>query len=79
MFLIDKEEQDTKGVVFNIEHYHVNDGIGIRTNVFLKGCNLWCQWCCNPESQNFKTPGGDSPEAVYEVRDLFQGLPGRRS
>lgn len=55
MFLIDKEEQETKGIVFNIEHYHVNDGIGIRTNVFLKGCNLWCQWCCNPESQNFKS------------------------
>ncbi len=53
MFNFDKEEQLIKGIVFNIEHYHVNDGIGIRTNVFLKGCNLWCPWCCNPESQKF--------------------------
>lgn len=53
MLLFDKEEQLIKGIVFNIEHYHINDGIGIRTNVFLKGCNLWCPWCCNPESQKF--------------------------
>ncbi|HBU13324.1 MAG TPA: glycyl-radical enzyme activating protein [Clostridiales bacterium] len=51
MFLDNKEEFETYGTVFNIENYHINDGAGIRTNVFLKGCNLWCQWCCNPESQ----------------------------
>lgn len=51
MFWSDKIEQETKGNVFNVEHYHVHDGEGIRTNVFLKGCNLWCPWCCNPESQ----------------------------
>ncbi|MDR1292318.1 MAG: glycyl-radical enzyme activating protein [Clostridiales Family XIII bacterium] len=54
MFFDNKEEYDTTGVVFNIEQYHVNDGSGIRTNVFLKGCNLWCQWCCNPESQSLQ-------------------------
>ncbi len=51
MFWTDAAERDTVGMVFNIEHYHVHDGSGIRTNVFLKGCNLWCPWCCNPESQ----------------------------
>lgn len=51
---IEKKEQNTYGTVFNIEHYHVHDGEGIRTNVFLKGCNLWCQWCCNPESQRME-------------------------
>ena len=43
-------EETTNGIVFNIEHFHVHDGEGIRTNVFLKGCNLHCPWCCNPES-----------------------------
>jgi pyruvate formate lyase activating enzyme len=51
MFFNDPHENEIKGIVFNIEKYHINDGEGIRTNVFLKGCNLWCQWCCNPESQ----------------------------
>jgi pyruvate formate lyase activating enzyme len=42
------------GMVFNVMHYALHDGPGIRTVVFLKGCPLACQWCHNPESQ---TPG----------------------
>jgi pyruvate formate lyase activating enzyme len=40
-----------KGIVFNIQRFSVNDGPGIRTIVFLKGCPLRCFWCSNPESQ----------------------------
>ncbi len=42
------------GVVFNIQKFSVNDGPGIRTVVFLKGCPLHCKWCANPESQSTK-------------------------
>jgi pyruvate formate lyase activating enzyme len=38
------------GTVFNIMRFSVNDGPGIRTTVFLKGCPLACPWCHNPES-----------------------------
>ena len=38
------------GMVFDIQRYSVHDGPGIRTTVFLKGCNLRCFWCHNPES-----------------------------
>ncbi|MCX8032413.1 MAG: glycyl-radical enzyme activating protein [Thermoleophilia bacterium] len=41
----------TKGMVFNIQRYSIDDGPGIRTTVFLKGCPLTCLWCSNPESQ----------------------------
>lgn len=41
------------GIIFNIQRYSVNDGPGIRTVVFLKGCPLNCKWCSNPESQNY--------------------------
>ena len=41
------------GLIFDIQHYAVHDGPGIRTLVFLKGCPLECLWCCNPESQGF--------------------------
>jgi len=38
-------------MVFDIQHYAVHDGPGIRTLVFLKGCPLACAWCANPESR----------------------------
>lgn len=37
------------GIIFSIEEFAVNDGPGIRTTVFLKGCPLRCAWCHNPE------------------------------
>lgn len=37
------------GTVFDIQHFCVDDGPGIRTTVFLKGCPLRCAWCHNPE------------------------------
>ncbi len=40
------------GVIFDIKRYSINDGPGIRTTVFLKGCPLRCVWCHNPEGQN---------------------------
>ncbi len=36
--------------VFDIQRYSSHDGPGIRTTVFLKGCNMQCVWCANPES-----------------------------
>ena len=36
--------------IFNIQRYSLNDGEGIRTVVFFKGCPHLCPWCANPES-----------------------------
>jgi pyruvate formate lyase activating enzyme len=41
-----------RGVIFNIQGFSLQDGPGIRTTVFFKGCPLRCPWCSNPESQN---------------------------
>lgn len=35
--------------VFDIKRFSINDGDGIRTTIFLKGCPLACKWCQNPE------------------------------
>jgi len=40
------------GLVFDIQRFSLNDGHGIRTLIFLKGCPLRCEWCANPESQD---------------------------
>lgn len=36
--------------IFNIQRYSLNDGRGIRTVIFFKGCPHTCPWCANPES-----------------------------
>lgn len=41
-----------KGIIFDIKHFAIHDGPGIRTTVFMKGCPCDCWWCHNPESKN---------------------------
>lgn len=48
--------------VFNIQKFCTDDGPGIRTTVFLKGCHLRCAWCHNPE--------GLSREPLLELRTV---------
>ncbi len=43
-------ENEIAGNVINIQHYCYQDGPGVRTTVFVKGCSLRCRWCGNPES-----------------------------
>jgi len=38
-----------KGRITNIQRFSIDDGPGIRTTIFLKGCSLHCSWCHNPE------------------------------
>ena len=47
--------------VSEIQHFSTGDGPGIRTTVFLKGCNLHCPWCHNPE-----TVSAEPERLVYE-------------
>ena len=41
--------------LFNIQHFSLYDGPGIRTVLFFKGCPLNCVWCHNPESKSSVT------------------------
>jgi pyruvate formate lyase activating enzyme len=43
------EGTGTTGTIFNVQRFSIEDGPGIRTTVFMKGCPLSCTWCHNPE------------------------------
>ncbi len=45
--------------VVNIQRFSTEDGPGIRTTVFFKGCPMRCPWCHNPETVRFE------PEVVW--------------
>lgn len=53
-----------EGTIFDIKHFAVHDGPGIRQTVFFKGCPLNCWWCHNPESQDV------NPEKYIRINKL---------
>ncbi|MFO6427993.1 [formate-C-acetyltransferase]-activating enzyme [Escherichia coli] len=55
--------RDDVARIFNIQRYSLNDGEGIRTVVFFKGCPHLCPWCANPESISGKIQGPVRREA----------------
>lgn len=75
----------TNGTVFNVQRFTVHDGPGIRTEFFLKGCPLRCDWCGNPESFK-KVPQigvyptrcigvskcGDCVKACHNGKEIFE-------
>jgi len=57
-YLCNRKQEEM--LIFDIKRYAVNDGPGIRTTLFMKGCPLRCAWCHNPESW---TP---QPQLLYK-------------
>jgi len=59
----DTKNKIIRPLITNIQRYSLQDGPGIRTTIFLKGCSLRCPWCHNPETQR------TLPEVNYNVEN----------
>ena len=70
-----KADRNETGVIFNIQKYSVNDGPGIRTVVFFKGCPLRCRWCSNPESQLARIQILQDPEKCLHCHHCIEICP----
>ncbi len=70
-----EEPSAARGVVFDIRRFSLDDGPGIRTTVFLKGCPLRCLWCHNPESRDPEPEVGFFAEQCIGCRDCERACP----
>ena len=67
-----------KNIVTNIQRFCLQDGPGIRTTIFFKGCNLNCPWCSNPENQSFEIEKSIDGEKTYgkeyDIENLYNEI-----
>lgn len=63
-----------------IQRLCLQDGPGVRTTVFLKGCYLSCPWCCNPETIHYdsyllfcKDSSLCGKSSLCKLCEVFQG------
>jgi pyruvate formate lyase activating enzyme len=68
-------ENGVTGLIFDIQRYSLDDGPGIRTTVFLKGCPLRCAWCQNPESISPEPEIGFRGERCMDCRLCLEACP----
>lgn len=61
--------------IFDIKRYAINDGPGIRIVIFLKGCNLNCAWCHNPESISGETERMYAPAKCIQCGTCVMACP----
>ena len=59
------------GMITDIQRFSLKDGPGIRTTVFLKGCNMRCTWCHNPETQEWKLSKALQDEIINRTEQSF--------
>lgn len=64
--------EERRPLIFNIHHFALDNGPGIRTTVFFKGCPLSCFWCHNPESMSSSREIAFYPKLCIQCGDCMK-------
>ncbi len=67
--------KNQRPLIFDIKRHALEDGPGIRTTIFFKGCPLRCVWCHNPESMEPGLEIGFYPSGCIRCGDCVQACP----
>jgi pyruvate formate lyase activating enzyme len=62
-------------LILDLKRYALEDGPGIRTTVFLKGCNLHCPWCHNPDAIDPRPELAFYPKDCIDCGDCVEACP----
>ncbi len=69
------KSKDQRPLIFDVKRHALDDGPGIRTTIFFKGCPLRCVWCHNPESIDPGLEIGFYPSECIQCGDCVRACP----
>ena len=64
-----------EGRILHLQRFSTEDGPGLRTTVFFKGCSLRCAWCHNPESLSSRLQTVWYPTRCLDCRTCLSACP----
>lgn len=67
--------KNQRPLVVDVKRYALDDGPGIRTTIFFKGCPLHCIWCHNPECIDPGLEIGVYPADCIQCGDCVEVCP----